>query len=822
MQRKKKNPPTKYPAKSKQGTGVSNHRTSFGPPRTFHTSPSLGHHMLSSTVADTKQSATSKMKPVLTTVSPGMKQRVSSGSIDNGFGYGYGFDLPDDISDLDGLAKIVQPSIINSASSVYFDHQLCSPPLPTVIPHISVTSHCSSSRSSATTHPTKKVAPSATFPYSYATRNSSSEVNPIPPTGTPTTATTLSALKQQTSYSSARGYTLKPHPLAATSTNTTLSCLKSLPSNVLKPRPPPSSLKPTTPSSLKQPLHSDQSSSSPTLKFEDHQPSVTSLSYLSSLKGSPPLPSSATSHKTSSTTTNSKKAPTSTISRLKKPPMPHHSKSYNKGRISLGKSSSEMSIFDSPFSATIECTIPSFTGPVSSSFLGSSAYNSIDLMSSSDEECSDTMPDLVDPCKHQDSSSDEECSGVIIGNNAKATRRSTRILPTVLLPSYFEGKEVDDDDDDDDEGEVYDDEDPPTFGTNRVMSYAKVRKRSKKKSTKQCSINRINNPNESVEHHRAGSRMWSSPLCPKGICLVVQTTTEVHVVQDCPAGQVYVFRQLSSLVHLQQVESKLASYLKAGFASDFPVLLYRMNQNHFSSFCVILNDPDSNSPIIDSIEFTKLNRLLVEVNPMGVYGCLRQARRSSISYGFASSRCTHRDETGTTVPNLLKNTLEPVVQNLFVAMSSIFGLDGLPTWAKYLPDANRLPFAETIDPGNLLEGLTIHLTNHDNLLQPHKDVHNPAYLETSQLSLVVGASRWVDGNRIGATGYFRKSVSESMVRSNVTAPLLEELTTVYTKLPPHRRHCNPSTFEVAHKDGCHLDTNHFSIPCNIDPMGKFV
>jgi hypothetical protein len=94
MQRKKKNPPPKVRTKSKQVNGVSNHRTSFGPPRTFHTSPSLGHHMLSSTVADTKQPAPSKKKSVLTTVSPGMKQRVSPGSIDNGFGYVSQFGAP--------------------------------------------------------------------------------------------------------------------------------------------------------------------------------------------------------------------------------------------------------------------------------------------------------------------------------------------------------------------------------------------------------------------------------------------------------------------------------------------------------------------------------------------------------------------------------------------------------------------------------------------------------------------------------------------------------------------------------------------------------
>jgi hypothetical protein len=161
---------------------------------------------------------------------------------------------------------------------------------------------------------------------------------------------------------------------------------------------------------------------------------------------------------------------------------------------------------------------------------------------------------------------------------------------------------------------------------------------------------------------------------------------------------------------------------------------------------------------IDYIDFNKLNRLLVEVDPLNVYRCLHQAKRSSISYGFASSRCCHRDENGTAVPNFLQNTLEPVVKDLLVTMSSIFGLDMLPSWAKYFPDAKRLPLASSIDEGNLLEGLTIHLTNHDNLLQPHKDVHNPPYLEGSQLSLVVGASCWVDGNRIGGTGYFRKSV----------------------------------------------------------------
>jgi hypothetical protein len=236
-----------------------------------------------------------------------------------------------------------------------------------------------------------------------------------------------------------------------------------------------------------------------------------------------------------------------------------------------------MSFCDSQFLDSNLGNIPSFTGPVTSLYIGSSAYNSIDLMSSSDEGCSDTMPDLVDPSRHYDSSSDEDSSSITPESVATATRRSTRIPLTGLLPSYFE---EDDDDDDEEDGEVIGDEDeyldesesayPPSLSINRVKCYSK-RKRSKKKPTNPTSNDSTTNPTDSVEHHWAGSKMWSSSSCPKGICLVVQTTTAVHVFQDCPAGQVYVFQQLSSVVHLQQVQSKLASYLKAGFSSDFPV-----------------------------------------------------------------------------------------------------------------------------------------------------------------------------------------------------------------------------------------------------------
>jgi hypothetical protein len=59
--------------------------------------------MLSSTVADTDLQLISNTKSMQNTVSPSMKHHVPPGMIDNGGVY----EFPDDISDLDGMAKIL-------------------------------------------------------------------------------------------------------------------------------------------------------------------------------------------------------------------------------------------------------------------------------------------------------------------------------------------------------------------------------------------------------------------------------------------------------------------------------------------------------------------------------------------------------------------------------------------------------------------------------------------------------------------------------------------------------------------------------------------
>ena len=232
--------------------------------------------MLSSTVADTKQPATSKKKSVLTTVSPGMKQRVPPGWMDNGFGFELGFELPDDISDLDGLAKIIQPNTTGSATPVYFDQQFRSSTIPNMIALPSVSSNSLSFQSSSTTTYNKQVLPSATFPTSVTAGNYRSSLKPrhmstaahgytLKPqlssaskSATTNTTTIISSLKPQPLSTAARGYSLKPPPTIASKSaaykhrpcDTSHS-----PPSPLKPPPPAATPSPRTRSKNKQLTH---------------------------------------------------------------------------------------------------------------------------------------------------------------------------------------------------------------------------------------------------------------------------------------------------------------------------------------------------------------------------------------------------------------------------------------------------------------------------------------------------------------------------------------------------------------------------------------
>jgi hypothetical protein len=237
----------------------------------------------------------------------------------------------------------------------------------------------------------------------------------------------------------------------------------------------------------------------------------------------------------------------------------------------------------------------------------------------------------------------------------------------------------------------------------------------------------------------------------------------------------------------------------------------------------VLNTVESVSPVIDSLDFVAMHEILSNVDPKTVHGRKRQEDQTRVSYGFATNTSQKRDESGSAVPNLLRGTMSDFTRQLFVIMSSIFFLSFLPSWAKYRGDPKRQVYAKIIAPDNEIEGLTLHKSSPSNLCNGHMDSNNPDYVEgsvDSQLSLVVGASKWVEGERVGLTGYFRKSLTSSMERKVKNAPMLEELHGIYSQLPSNRKHMDPSTFKVFKKEGNYLDKQHVSVPCNVDPLGK--
>jgi hypothetical protein len=328
----------------------------------------------------------------------------------------------------------------------------------------------------------------------------------------------------------------------------------------------------------------------------------------------------------------------------------------------------------------------------------------------------------------------------------------------------------------------------------------------------------------SSEVYRVDSSFWVSNSRPKGLLyLVAHTKDAAHVIEDCKMGQVYVFQQLTNIEHLQLVRDDLGQYLRETLEPHVPVRLYRNNRDHSNSFCVVLNQVESVSPIIDSVDFDAIHQILSNVDPKNVHGKTRQMDQTRVSYGFATNTSQRRDESGSAVPNLLRGTMSEFTRQMFVIMSSIFFLSFLPSWAKYRGEPKRQVYAKIIAPDNEIEGLTLHKSSPSNLCAGHMDSNNPDYVEgsvDSQLSLVVGASKWVEGERVGLTGYFRKSITDAIERKERNAPMLEELDRVYSQFSSERKHMDPSTLDAYKKEGKYLDKKHVAVPCNLDPMGK--
>ena len=320
------------------------------------------------------------------------------------------------------------------------------------------------------------------------------------------------------------------------------------------------------------------------------------------------------------------------------------------------------------------------------------------------------------------------------------------------------------------------------------------------------------------EDYGPGHTFWQQSLLPNSICLIIETQDFIHVVEDCRDGQIYVFEQLTDFSHYQKMLPQLANHFKSR-TPNTTIRFYPNNTNHVNDYCVILNGSPSTGGIIGSVDFGQISARLDASANSPTYGTDRQPKGRRSSFGYTTGRCSQRNETGSAIPNMSTGTDDTFVHSIFLALTSIFTIPGLPVWALYIATETRRQFAEKICTGNWLEAFSWHGTMPGFLLMDHKDVHNPKYVRDCHLALVVGFSKWFNGERIGCTGYQRKSICDYLRRCNQAGPMLDEFAQAYEQLPHHRRNFNPYNFSHSIRNGTSIDAEHVSVPCNMDPLG---
>ena len=320
------------------------------------------------------------------------------------------------------------------------------------------------------------------------------------------------------------------------------------------------------------------------------------------------------------------------------------------------------------------------------------------------------------------------------------------------------------------------------------------------------------------EDYAPGHNFWKDSLLPNSICLIVETEDYVHVVEDCRDGQIYIFEQLTDFSHYQKMLPHLANHFKS-LTPNKTIRFYRNDKNHVNDYCVILNGSTNTGGILGPVDFAEISTMLDASANSPTFGTERQPNGRRISFGYTSGCCSERNSSGSAIPVLCKGTNDTLVHSIFMALTSIFAIPGLPAWAAYIPTEIRRRFAEKICPGNLLEASSCHGTKPELLLIDHKDSHNPKHVPGCALSCVVGFSKWFNGERIGCTGYQRKSICDYLRRTDELGPMLEDFAQVYEQLPHYRRNFTPHNFGRSILHGRSLDDEHFSIPCNMDPLG---
>jgi hypothetical protein len=333
-------------------------------------------------------------------------------------------------------------------------------------------------------------------------------------------------------------------------------------------------------------------------------------------------------------------------------------------------------------------------------------------------------------------------------------------------------------------------------------------------------------PSDMTRYNEANSNNCLDNLGPLSLARW-RHISEVHVLFPSDIGHIYCAKR-ADLPHYQEVFSKFLLAFQA-YDDRLSVYVYLKGEDYSNHFMTIRNSEDQVKPFVNKIDWMEVHRLATRPKRKSAKGPIEKKRQDSYEdTGFCSSINQTREgaSDGISGPRLKpETTLHSEIVNGYRVLSKFISTAG----AKWTGSNQRLyfdldrqrRFASRIHEDNVFECMRLSVTDIHSKCACHRDEHNslnPAY------SAVVGMSvvRNVDGRqvRIAINAQARKSIDESLSRSQMFRPMLSLVLSEYERMPEERKVVSNRLLHGRVRGGM----NGFRCiknPCNMDPMSFY-
>jgi hypothetical protein len=303
--------------------------------------------------------------------------------------------------------------------------------------------------------------------------------------------------------------------------------------------------------------------------------------------------------------------------------------------------------------------------------------------------------------------------------------------------------------------------------------------------------------------------------------------SEIHCLFSSDVGHMYIDKR-GDLPHYQEVFSKFVLALER-FDNTMPVYLYMRGEDYSNHFMLVRNLARAVQPFVDRMDWLDIHRSLfcpkkkVE-KPAGI-GKQRQDKfhDSGLCCGVSLTRV---GTSGVAEPRMKPGTMQNAtvldgyaVLTEFIVTTPVKWTEGNDRLFHDADNPDRQDrFASKIQKDNVLECMRTSGTDLDLKCGCHHDRNNSFH---GLCQAVVGMLKVmnVDGKDvpIGINAQGRKSIDDSLSRSNQYRPLLQMVLSEYERMQNNRRVVSEALFNGTDGGGIHGFCC-LKNPCNMEPM----